>query len=155
MIFSDQRLCLIIVTFLVQIEEDGEERMIHLAPAELRKVLCEQLTSLIRPAGTVAVSKILLEYAKHFGFCLRLEDFKVDSVKALLLKLKNHIKVFKLSVICEECVSVNLFITKTRVMCGCLFPLIQAIVSRLVTFYTLSEHTEEIWPHRWLLVLYI
>ncbi|BFZ17881.1 hypothetical protein BsWGS_20919 [Bradybaena similaris] len=81
------------IAHVAEIEEDGEERMIHLAPAELRKVLCEQLTSLIRPAGTVAVSKILLEYAKHFGFCLKLEDFKVDSVKALLLKLKNHIKI--------------------------------------------------------------
>ncbi|CAL1526310.1 unnamed protein product [Lymnaea stagnalis] len=81
------------ISHIVEIEEEGEERLIHLSPAELRKVLCEQLTALIRPSGAIPINRILTEYASHFGFCLKLDDFRVDSVKSLLLKLKSHIKI--------------------------------------------------------------
>lgn len=81
------------ISHIVEIEEEGEERLIHLSPAELRKVLCEQLTALIRPCGAIPINRILTEYASHFGFCLKLDDFRVDSVKSLLLKLKSHIKI--------------------------------------------------------------
>ncbi|XP_059145129.1 meiosis regulator and mRNA stability factor 1-like isoform X3 [Physella acuta] len=81
------------ISHIIELEEEGEEKLIHLSPAELRKVLCEQLTTLIRPSGAIPVNRILTEYANHFGFCLKLDDFRADSTRALLLKLKTHIKI--------------------------------------------------------------
>ncbi|KAH9513099.1 Meiosis regulator and mRNA stability factor 1 [Bulinus truncatus] len=81
------------ISYIVEIEDDGEERFIHLCLSELRKVLCDQLTTLISPHGHIPIQRILSDYANHFGFNLKLEDFKVNSVKALIQKLKSHIKI--------------------------------------------------------------
>uniref|UniRef100_A0A2C9KRA0 HTH OST-type domain-containing protein n=1 Tax=Biomphalaria glabrata TaxID=6526 RepID=A0A2C9KRA0_BIOGL len=81
------------VCHIVEIEEDGEEKFIHLCLSELRKVLCDQLTTLITPHGFIPLHKLLSEYGNQFGFNLKLEDFKVNSLKALLQKLKSHIKI--------------------------------------------------------------
>ena len=79
--------------FHPQLEEDGEERMIQLSVTEMRAVLIEQLTLLLRPAGAIPVGKIQQAYGNRFNFGLKLSDYGVESTRSLLLQLKNHIKV--------------------------------------------------------------
>lgn len=78
----------------LQIEEEGEERLLHLTAHELRKVLCEQLCTLFKSVGgSMPLAKVEVEYARHFGFGLKMEDFHVGSARQLLLNLKTHFKV--------------------------------------------------------------
>ncbi|XP_005112252.1 meiosis regulator and mRNA stability factor 1 [Aplysia californica] len=91
------------VGHVVEIEEEGEERLIQLSGPELRKVVCEQLSSLIRPVGSIPINRLLTEFANHFGFCLKLEDFEVESPRALISKLRNNFKIEEQDG--QECVS--------------------------------------------------
>ncbi|GFO25751.1 meiosis arrest female protein 1 homolog, partial [Plakobranchus ocellatus] len=80
------------VSHVVRLEDEGEERLIQLTVTEMRAVLCEQLTSLIRSAGAIPVCKIQQAYGSRFNFGLKLSDYGADSTRLLLLQLKNHIK---------------------------------------------------------------
>lgn len=81
------------VSHVVRLEEDGEERMIQLTVTEMRAVLIEQLTSLLRPAGAIPVNKIQQAYGNRFNYGLKLSDYGAETTRSLLMQLKNHIKL--------------------------------------------------------------
>ncbi|GFR91344.1 meiosis arrest female protein 1 homolog [Elysia marginata] len=81
------------VSHIVRLEEEGEERMIQLTLTEMRAVLVEQLTSLLRPAGAIPVGKIQQAYGNRFNYGLKLSDYGAETTRSLLLQLKNHVRI--------------------------------------------------------------
>ena len=73
--------------------------MIKLTHPELRKVVCEQLSTLIRErGGAVLLDHLLHLFAQRYSYTLKVEDFNVRSVRELLYKLKNNFKVNSLQI---------------------------------------------------------
>lgn len=75
--------------------ECGEEKILTLTEMEKVKALAAQLVKLLRSQkdSTLPLSELLSEYSKTFGYGLRLQDFDVSSVPALLHKLCHVVKV--------------------------------------------------------------
>lgn len=88
---SPQKSC----DFLFQIEEEGEERLIHLTEPELRKILAEQIVGLLKVQKNecVPLHHLMSAFTCHYGFNIPLHDFGVDSEEELLNKLKHVVKV--------------------------------------------------------------
>ena len=80
---------------LVQVLDDEEERMIKLTAPEMRMVLAEQMTGLLResPSLSLPLDQVLLAFQRQYGFPLRLSDFGVHDVKSLLGKIKHCVSV--------------------------------------------------------------
>ncbi|XP_030637945.1 meiosis regulator and mRNA stability factor 1 [Chanos chanos] len=75
--------------------ECGEEKILTLTEVERVKALAAQLVKLLRAQkdGSLAVSRLLGEYSKTFGYGLRLQDYDANTLPALLHKLCHVIKV--------------------------------------------------------------
>ncbi|KAJ8363878.1 hypothetical protein SKAU_G00127090 [Synaphobranchus kaupii] len=75
--------------------ECGEEKILTLTEMEKVKALAAQLVKLLRSQkdNSLPMSELLTEYSKTFGYGLRLQDFDVSSVPALLQKLCHVVKV--------------------------------------------------------------
>lgn len=82
-------------TLCLQIEEEGEERLIHLTEPELRKILAEQIVGLLKVQTNecVPLHHLMSAFTCHFGFNIPLHDFGVDCEEELLSKLKHVVKV--------------------------------------------------------------
>lgn len=80
---------------MFQIEEEGEERLIHLTEPELRKILAEQIVGLLKVQKNecVPLHHLMSAFTCHYGFNIPLHDFGVDSEEELLNKLKHVVKV--------------------------------------------------------------
>ncbi|XP_076442695.1 meiosis regulator and mRNA stability factor 1-like isoform X2 [Babylonia areolata] len=80
---------------VVEIVDDEEERMIKLTAPEMRRVLAEQITGLLResPGMVLPIKDVLLAFHRHYGFPLRLADFGVHDVKSLLTKIRHCVSV--------------------------------------------------------------
>ncbi|KAL7979170.1 hypothetical protein Chor_015194 [Crotalus horridus] len=75
--------------------ECGEEKILMLTEAEQVKALAAQVVKLLRSQKDkcLMMADVLAEYAKTFGYPLRLQDYDVGSVPALVQKLCHVIKV--------------------------------------------------------------
>ncbi|XP_043086800.1 meiosis regulator and mRNA stability factor 1 isoform X2 [Puntigrus tetrazona] len=75
--------------------ECGEERLLALTEVERVKALAAQLVKLLRAQrdSGLAVSQLLSEYSKTFGYSLRLQDYDASTLPALLSKLCHVVKV--------------------------------------------------------------
>ncbi|XP_016109842.1 meiosis arrest female protein 1 homolog isoform X4 [Sinocyclocheilus grahami] len=75
--------------------ECGEERLLALTEVERVKALAAQLVKLLRAQrdSGLAVSQLLSEYSKTFGYSLRLQDYDAATLPALLNKLCHVVKV--------------------------------------------------------------
>ena len=69
--------------------------MIKLTAPEMRRVLAEQMTGLLRESAgmTLPLTEVLLAFQRQYGFPLRLSDFGVHDVKSLLAKIKHCVYV--------------------------------------------------------------
>ncbi|KAK3091075.1 hypothetical protein FSP39_016962 [Pinctada imbricata] len=87
------------IPHVVEIEEESEERLIHLTEPELRKVLAEQLVTLlnVQKNQCIPLHHLMSAFTCHFGFNIPLYDFNVDSEEELLTKLKHVVKVEKVN----------------------------------------------------------
>ncbi|XP_062304058.1 meiosis regulator and mRNA stability factor 1 isoform X2 [Osmerus eperlanus] len=75
--------------------ECGEEKLLTLTELERVKALAAQLVKLLRaqPDSSLPASQLLAEYSKTYGYGLRLQDYDVGSLPALLAKLGHVVKV--------------------------------------------------------------
>uniref|UniRef100_A0A670JSL0 Meiosis regulator and mRNA stability factor 1 n=1 Tax=Podarcis muralis TaxID=64176 RepID=A0A670JSL0_PODMU len=80
---------------VLQVLECGEEKILALTDAEKVKALAAQFVKLLRSQRDkcLMMADVLTEYAKTFGYPLRLQDYDVGSVPALMQKLCHAIKV--------------------------------------------------------------
>ncbi|KAK2857564.1 hypothetical protein Q7C36_005483 [Tachysurus vachellii] len=80
---------------VLQVLECGEEKLLVLTEVERVKALAAQLVKLLRAQRdcTLPVSQLLAEYSKTFGYGLRLQDYDVGTLPALLSKLCHVVKV--------------------------------------------------------------
>ncbi|KAK6187453.1 hypothetical protein SNE40_005480 [Patella caerulea] len=83
------------ISHVVEMEDEGEERILRLTLPEMRKVLSEQVTELLktRPGQCIPLVELIPEFLNMFGFTPRYEDFHVECLKSLLSKLRHIIKV--------------------------------------------------------------
>lgn len=79
----------------LQIEEEGEERLIHLTEPELRKILADQIVGLLKLQRNhwLPLHHLMSAFTCHYGFNIPLYDFNVDSEEELINKMKHVIKV--------------------------------------------------------------
>ncbi|XP_033908901.3 meiosis regulator and mRNA stability factor 1-like isoform X4 [Acipenser ruthenus] len=75
--------------------ECGEEKILALTEVEKVKALAAQFVKLLRSQtdNRILMSDLLAEYGKTFGYGMRLQDFDVSSVPALLQKLCHVVKM--------------------------------------------------------------
>uniref|UniRef100_A0A8C3X8Y2 Meiosis regulator and mRNA stability factor 1 n=1 Tax=Cyanoderma ruficeps TaxID=181631 RepID=A0A8C3X8Y2_9PASS len=75
--------------------ECGEEKILTLTEVEQVKAVAAQLVKLLRAQkdNSLPLAELLPEYSKTFGYALRLHDFDVSSVPALMQKLCHVVKV--------------------------------------------------------------
>ncbi|XP_019905348.2 meiosis regulator and mRNA stability factor 1 isoform X3 [Esox lucius] len=75
--------------------ECGEEKVLTLTEMERVKALAAQLVKLLRSQrdSSLPAAQLLSEYSKTFGYGLRLQDYDVSSLPALLVKLCHVVKV--------------------------------------------------------------
>ncbi|KAL8175566.1 UNVERIFIED_CONTAM: Meiosis regulator and mRNA stability factor 1 [Gekko kuhli] len=80
---------------VLQILECGEEKILTLTEAEQVKALAAQFVKLLRSQKDkcLMMADMLTEYVKTFGYSLRLQDYNVGSVPALMQKLCHVVKV--------------------------------------------------------------
>ncbi|XP_038146647.1 meiosis regulator and mRNA stability factor 1 [Cyprinodon tularosa] len=80
---------------ILMVLECGEEKVLTLTEVERIKALAAQLVKLLRAQKdfSLSVSQFLPEYSKTFGYGLRLQDYDVASVPALLTKLCHAVKM--------------------------------------------------------------
>ncbi|XP_069125542.1 meiosis regulator and mRNA stability factor 1-like [Argopecten irradians] len=83
------------IPHVVEMEEDGEERMIHLTEPELRKILAEQMVGLLKyqKSQCLPLHHLMSTFTCHYGFNIPLYDFNVDSEEDLMKKLRHVVKV--------------------------------------------------------------
>uniref|UniRef100_A0A8D0FI10 Meiosis regulator and mRNA stability factor 1 n=1 Tax=Strix occidentalis caurina TaxID=311401 RepID=A0A8D0FI10_STROC len=75
--------------------ECGEEKILTLTEVEQVKAVAAQFVKLLRSQkdNCLMMSDLLTEYSKTFGYTLRLHDYDVSSVSALMQKLCHVVKV--------------------------------------------------------------
>ncbi|XP_029431876.1 meiosis regulator and mRNA stability factor 1 isoform X2 [Rhinatrema bivittatum] len=80
---------------VLQILEWGEEKILMLTEMERMKALAAQFVKLLRfqKDNCLMMAELLTEYGKTFGYTLRLHDYDVSSVPALMQKLCHVVKV--------------------------------------------------------------
>ncbi|XP_071106106.1 meiosis regulator and mRNA stability factor 1-like [Haliotis cracherodii] len=80
---------------VVELEEEGDERLLRLTQPEMRKVLSEQITNLlkIQPGHGMVKDELLPAFTRQFSFNLHLQDFQVVSLDALLARLRHIISI--------------------------------------------------------------
>ncbi|XP_042336704.1 meiosis regulator and mRNA stability factor 1 isoform X2 [Sceloporus undulatus] len=80
---------------VLQVLECGEEKILTLTDTEQIKALAAQFVKLLRSQKDkcLMMTDVLMEYAKTFGYALRLQDYDVSSVPALMQKLCHVIKI--------------------------------------------------------------
>ncbi|KAM4632640.1 meiosis regulator and mRNA stability factor 1 [Discoglossus pictus] len=80
---------------VLQVLECGEEKILTLTEMERVKALASQLVKLLRSQkdSSLLMPDLLTEYNKTFGYSLRLHDYDVSSVPALMQKLCHVVKV--------------------------------------------------------------
>ncbi|XP_041435082.1 meiosis regulator and mRNA stability factor 1 isoform X2 [Xenopus laevis] len=80
---------------VLQVLECGEEKILALTEMERIKALASQLVKLLRSQkdSSIIMPDLLTEYSKTFGYSLRLHDYDVSSVPALMQKLCHVVKV--------------------------------------------------------------
>ncbi|XP_075422230.1 meiosis regulator and mRNA stability factor 1 isoform X2 [Ascaphus truei] len=81
---------------VLQVLECGEEKILTLTEMERVKALAAQFVKLLRSQkdnDLIMMPDLLAEYSKTFGYTLRLHDYDVSSVPALVQKLCHVVKV--------------------------------------------------------------
>ncbi|OXB68859.1 hypothetical protein ASZ78_002274 [Callipepla squamata] len=80
---------------VLQVLECGEEKILTLTEVEQVKAVAAQFVKLLRSQkdNCLMMSDLLSEYSKTFGYTLRLHDYDVSSVPALMQKLCHVVKV--------------------------------------------------------------
>uniref|UniRef100_A0A8C7JAE2 Meiosis regulator and mRNA stability factor 1 n=1 Tax=Oncorhynchus kisutch TaxID=8019 RepID=A0A8C7JAE2_ONCKI len=75
--------------------ECGEEKVLTLTEVERVKALAAQLVKMLRSQrdSSLPAAQLLSEYSKTFGYGLRLQDYDVSSLPALLVNLCHVVKV--------------------------------------------------------------
>ncbi|XP_045061155.1 meiosis regulator and mRNA stability factor 1 isoform X4 [Coregonus clupeaformis] len=73
----------------------GEEKVLTLTEVERVKALAAQLVKMLRSQrdSSLPAAQLLSEYSKTFGYGLRLQDYDVSSLPALLVNLCHVVKV--------------------------------------------------------------
>uniref|UniRef100_A0A8C5WIN9 Meiosis regulator and mRNA stability factor 1 n=1 Tax=Leptobrachium leishanense TaxID=445787 RepID=A0A8C5WIN9_9ANUR len=80
---------------VLHVLECGEEKILTLTEMERVKALASQLVKLLRSQKdtSLVMPNLLTEYSKTFGYSLRLHDYDVSSVPALMQKLCHVVKI--------------------------------------------------------------
>uniref|UniRef100_A0AAY3ZZT8 Meiosis regulator and mRNA stability factor 1 n=1 Tax=Denticeps clupeoides TaxID=299321 RepID=A0AAY3ZZT8_9TELE len=80
---------------VLMVLECGEEKVLSLTEVERVKALAAQMVKLLHAQkdASLPMQHLLSEYSKTFGYGLRLQDFDVSSLPALLSKLCHVVKV--------------------------------------------------------------
>ncbi|XP_068885629.1 meiosis regulator and mRNA stability factor 1 isoform X1 [Aphelocoma coerulescens] len=86
---------LLSVACVFEVLECGEEKILSLTEVEQVKAVAAQFVKLLRAQkdNSLLLADLLPEYSKTFGYTLRLHDFDVSSVPALMQKLCHVVKV--------------------------------------------------------------
>jgi len=81
------------ISYSVQILE-SDDKQIQLTRPEVRKVLCQQLATLILDRdGPTPLESISLQYLKHYGYSIKPEVFYCSNVRELIIKLRNNFTI--------------------------------------------------------------
>uniref|UniRef100_A0A8B9P5X7 Meiosis regulator and mRNA stability factor 1 n=1 Tax=Apteryx owenii TaxID=8824 RepID=A0A8B9P5X7_APTOW len=96
---------------VLQVLECGEEKILTLTEVEQVKAVAAQFVKLLRSQkdNCLMMTDLLTEYSKTFGYTLRLHDYDVSSVPALMQKLCHVVKVFTNSAAEEYVKLTNLY----------------------------------------------
>ncbi|KAG8432951.1 hypothetical protein GDO86_017279 [Hymenochirus boettgeri] len=80
---------------VLQVLECGEEKILALTEMERVKALASQFVKLLRSQkdSSLLLPDLLTEYSKTFGYSLRLDDYDVSSLPALMQKLCHVVKI--------------------------------------------------------------
>uniref|UniRef100_A0A7N4V6Y8 Meiosis regulator and mRNA stability factor 1 n=1 Tax=Sarcophilus harrisii TaxID=9305 RepID=A0A7N4V6Y8_SARHA len=80
---------------VLQVLECGQEKILTLTEVERVKALAAQFVKLLRSQkdNCLMMTDLLTEYGKTFGYTLRLQDYDISSVPALMQKLCHVVKV--------------------------------------------------------------
>uniref|UniRef100_A0A8D0GSX9 Meiosis regulator and mRNA stability factor 1 n=1 Tax=Sphenodon punctatus TaxID=8508 RepID=A0A8D0GSX9_SPHPU len=80
---------------VLQVLECGDEKILTLTEVERVKAIAAQFVKLLRSQkdNCLMMTDLLTEYGKMFGYTLRLHDYDVSSVPALMQKLCHVVKV--------------------------------------------------------------
>ncbi|XP_064638971.1 meiosis regulator and mRNA stability factor 1-like isoform X2 [Lineus longissimus] len=80
---------------VINIEDDGDEKILCLTEPELIKVLADQVMSLLEscPEAKLPATEFLTAFMRFHGHSLQLQDFGVHNVIALMKKIKHVAKV--------------------------------------------------------------
>ncbi|XP_075035866.1 meiosis regulator and mRNA stability factor 1 isoform X2 [Mixophyes fleayi] len=80
---------------VLQVLECGEEKILTLTEMERIKALASQLVKLLRSQNdaSLMMPSLLTEYSKTFGYSLRLHDYDISTVPALMQKLCHVVKI--------------------------------------------------------------
>ncbi|XP_069839793.1 meiosis regulator and mRNA stability factor 1 isoform X2 [Dendropsophus ebraccatus] len=80
---------------VLEVLECGEEKILTLTEMERIKALASQLVKLLRSQkdSSLMMPDLLTDYSKTFGYSLRLHDYDVSSVPALMQKLCHVVKI--------------------------------------------------------------
>lgn len=81
--------------YLFQIIDEGEEKIIHLTESELRKVVGDQIVSLLKlwKVHCYPLDQLMTGYMQHYGYYVPLHDLHVHTPQQLMAKLKHVLKV--------------------------------------------------------------
>jgi hypothetical protein len=87
--------------FVVQLLDEGEEKVIRLTEPELRKVIGDHLVSLLKQKKVQCypLDNIMVAFTQHYGYTIPMEDLHVYSMEQLMAKLKHVLKVYHLCII--------------------------------------------------------
>ncbi|XP_074649395.1 meiosis regulator and mRNA stability factor 1-like isoform X2 [Tubulanus polymorphus] len=80
---------------VIQIVDDGDEKVLCLTEPELIKVLADQVMSLLNsfPMKSLPAREFLTAFMRFHGHSLQLQDFSVHNVLALMKKISHIVKV--------------------------------------------------------------
>ncbi|XP_060583297.1 meiosis regulator and mRNA stability factor 1-like isoform X2 [Ruditapes philippinarum] len=80
---------------IVELLDEGEEKIIRLTEPELRKVIGDHIVSLLKQKKVQCypLDNIMVAFTQHYGYTIPMEDLHVYSMEQLMAKLKHVLKV--------------------------------------------------------------
>ena len=95
--------------FPFQLVEDGEEKIIHLTESELRKVVGDQIVSLLKlwKVQCYPLDQLMTDYMQHYKYYVPLHDLRVHTPQQLMAKLKHVLKVSAMKCMSKKCIRIN------------------------------------------------
>ncbi|XP_053388921.1 meiosis regulator and mRNA stability factor 1-like [Mercenaria mercenaria] len=80
---------------IVELLDEGEEKVIRLTEQELRKVVGDHIVDLLKQKKVQCypLDNLMIAFTQHYGYTIPMEDLHVYSMEQLMTKLKHVLKV--------------------------------------------------------------